>query len=704
MTTEASAMLKRMSVLMFLTVIICAGCATTSDELTYYVSVDGDDTAAGTSSSRAFRTLSRARDEIRALKRDGSLTKPVTVTIMSGVHTLEEPLIFTDEDAGSKSCPITYAGEEGGGAIISGGRKIDGWTDAGDGLWTVELPSVAAGEWYFNQLYVNSELRRRARIPNDGFLRVKGFPEGTHRTVGYHTDCKSFEYAPGDLNPSWHNLSDIEVIVYHFWTDSHLPIESIDESTHIVTFKHRAGKVFTDDFSEDGARYIVENVYEGLDAPGEWYLDRKSGTLSYRPMPGESIDTVRVIAPVIPEFFRLEGSPLDRRYVEHISFRNLTFEYTNWQLPPGNSNDRQGSATVPAAITLQGARQCILTNCTVRNIGTFAIELLQGCSGIRLTGNELSGLAAGGIRVNGGDEKRNPLEHSFGNIISDNHLHHYGELYPSAVGVLLMHTYGNRVEHNHIHHGWYTGISIGWRWGYQRSISRDNLITYNHIHDIGQGLLSDMGAIYTLGVSPGTVLRGNLIHDVNANHYGGWGIYHDEGSTHILDENNIVYNTKFACFNIHYAKEVTVRNNIFAGGRIDQITLGRVEPHVSVYFERNIVYWEEGVLMQTAKADTPYEFHVNPNRDKLNMSDTAVLDWNIYFNPAMPADSLRFGKETFAEWQARGNDVHSRYADPLFVDPAAHDYSLRPGSPAFELGFEPIDLSEVGPRVSPGAR
>ena len=247
-------------------------------------------------------------------------------------------------------------------------------------------------------------------------------------------------------------------------------------------------------------------------------------------------------------------------------------------------------------------------------------------------------------------------------------------------------------------------MSIGWRWGYQRSISRDNIIAHNHIHDIGQGLLSDMGAIYTLGVSPGTVLRGNLIHDVNANHYGGWGIYHDEGSTHILDENNIVYNTKFACFNIHYAKEITVRNNIFAGGRVDQITLGRVEPHVSVYFERNIVYWEQGVLMQNAKPDVPYEFHVNPNREDISMSDTAVLDWNIYFNPSMPADSLRFGKETFAEWQARGNDVHSLYSDPLFVDPAAHNYSLRPGSPAFKFGFEQIDMSGVGPRVSSGAR
>ena len=190
-----------------------------------------------------------------------------------------------------------------------------------------------------------------------------------------------------------------------------------------------------------------------------------------------------------------------------------------------------------------------------------------------------------------------PLLRTGQNVVSDNSIHHFGEVYPSGVGVLLMHTNGNTVTHNNIHHCYYTGISIGWEWGYQRSVSRDNVIEYNHIHHIGQGLLSDMGAIYTLGVSPGTIIRNNLIHDVDANKYGGWGIYNDEGSTHILVENNIVYNTKFSGYNIHYAKEITVRNNIFAFGRINMLSRSRIEPHKSLYFENNIVYWNQGVLM-----------------------------------------------------------------------------------------------------------
>ena len=53
---------------------------------------------------------------------------------------------------------------------------------------------------------------------------------------------------------------------------------------------------------------------------------------------------------------------------------------------------------------------------------------------------------------------------------------------------------------------------------------------------------------------------------------------------------------------------------------------------------------------------------------------------------------------TLEQWQARGNDRHSIVADPRFRDLAGRDFALAPDSPAWSLGFRPIDLSDVGPR------
>ena len=671
-------------------------------ETAFYVSPSGNDAANGTAPGRAFATIERARDAIRALKKAGRFDGPVTVYLRGGVYPLTEGIVLTPEDSGSRGKSITYTAYQDEKPILSGGRRIAGWKNFKDGIWTVELPAVKAGAWRFRQLYVNGQKRRRARVPNEGFYRVAGFPDGG-REVNYHTDCQRFEFAPGDLNPNWTNLSDVEVIVYHFWTDSHLPIQSIDTKTHIATFQHKAGKVFTDDFTSNGARYIVENIFEGLDQPGEWYLNRKTGVLYYKPMPSDDMTTAEIVAPLAADFMRFEGEPLQRKFVEYINVKNLSFMYTNWDLPPGNSNDRQGSASVPAAIALAGARHCTFENCTIRNIGTFAFEVSEGCENNWFTHNDISYIGAGGFRVNGGTQKDHPLTRTGYTVIADNSLHHYGEEFPSAVGILLMNTNGNRVAHNAIHHGWYTGVSIGWSWGYQRSLSRDNVIEFNHIHEIGQGLLSDMGGIYTLGVSPGTVLRNNLIHDVNANHYGGWGIYNDEGSTHILIENNVVYNTKFAGYNIHFCKEVTVRNNVFALGRLQQLSRSRIEPHQSVFFENNIVYWKEGVLLDKNWRDKPYAFYFHPKNKSgtRKVTSTFEMDWNIYYNPILKIDEVEFNGLTFEQWKKTGKDVHSLYADPLFVDPEKFDFRLKPDSPAFAMGFKPIDLSNIGPRISP---
>ena len=350
---------------------------------------------------------------------------------------------------------------------------------------------------------------------------------------------------------------------------------------------------------------------------------------------------------------------------------------------------------------MTGTRHCSIEQCKLYNLGTFAVELFDGCTFNRFCGNQLENLAAGGFRLRGTEPGNLPSLRTGNNTFSDNTIAYYGLTYPSAVGILVMHSDCNTIAHNLIHHGDYTGISVGWSWGYQRSAARNNLIEQNHIHDIGyHNLLSDMGGIYTLGLSPGTAVRNNLVHDVNANRYGGWGIYADEGSTSVLIENNIVYNTKYGTFNIHYAKDLTVRNNIFAMGRLQQYSRSKQEKHTTAYFEGNIIYWTQGKLMvEEYKWDNiSYKMSTNPYVPPIETNVTYVSDWNIFYNPNLTRDQLDFGERSWEQWQAEGHDLHSLYVDPMFVDPENHDFRLRLDSPALKLGFQPIDMSHVGPR------
>ena len=670
-------------------------------EIRFYVAPSGSDAQNGTSPAQPFLTVQRAQQAVRELKQRGPLTEPVTVYLSEGVYPISEALKFTPEDSGTETCPITYKAAQGEKALLSGGRKVTGWKRYKGNIWVATLPEVQAGEWWFRQLYVNGNLRGRARTPNQGVFEVKATTDTTTSQRSYQVASDSFVFNTGDLDPKWKHPENGEAIIYHYWTDTHLPIKAIDGKRNVISFGYPSGKVFRDGFEGDLARYVVENIYEALDLPGEWVLERSTGRLFYMPLSGEDMASAEVIAPATEELISIKGDPLNGKFVEYLNFEGLGLAYSNFNLPWGDCNNAQGSASVSACVNLSGARNCSFDRCSLRNLGTFGFELFDGCTFNRFTCNTLEQIAAGGFRLRGVEPGGNPALRTGNNTISDNTIGYYGLTYPSAVGVLVMHSDCNTVAHNLIHHGDYTGISVGWSWSYLRSAARGNRIEQNHIHDIGyNNLLSDMGGIYTLGLSPGTVISNNLVHDVNANRYGGWGIYTDEGSTSILIENNIVYHTKFGTFNIHYAKDLVVRNNIFALGRLQQLSRSKRDPHTTVYFEGNIIYWTQGRLLadEYKWQDEPYKIYVNPYTQPRDTSVTFVSDWNIFYNPDKPRAAVDFSGCTWEQWLAEGKDHHSIYADPMFVDPGRFDFRLKPGSPALKLGFRQIDLSQVGPR------
>ena len=680
-----------------------------SPSIELYVSPAGNDRWSGRLSEPApgggdgpLATIGRARDVVREWKRSGALTGAVTVWLRGGRYPLRAPLVFAPED----TAPVTYAAYPGEEPILDGGTRITGWrteTVNGRAAWVANLPEVARGTWHFRSLFVNGARRPRARLPKVGMeperrtFHVMEDVPGTGKDAALFDGSWSFVAALGDVRGEWRNLTDVDVVALHYWVEERMPIASFDPATRRVTSSRRSIFALKDDTAGRWARYYVENVFEALTEPGEWYLDRPSGTLYYLPLPGETPQTAEVFAPRLDQLLVLAGRPAERRYLEFVRFVGIVFEHADWHQPSGGHDPDTGSAPgidyaaspqaaahLGGAVSMEGALFCALEDCVIRHVGLYGVDLKDGCRGNRIVGNQVTDCGGGGVKVSGADA-HGPDEKLTGlNRVTDNHIHSCGRVFHSAVGIILRHSFGNVIAHNHIHELYYSGISCGWVWGYGDNVSRGNIIEGNHIHDLGHGWLSDMGGIYTLGIQPGTVIRGNLIHDVTRANYGGWAIYPDEGSSHIVIEDNVCYDTNSQPFHQHYGEENIVRNNIFAFGREAQVALSRVDKRIGFTFERNIVITEGQPVFTGGYAHDP---------SRRGMTSDLNLYWDAGAGPLQPAKD-----RVFAEWQKAGQDRHSVVADPKCADLAARDFRLPPDSPAFALGFRAIDLSGVGPR------
>lgn len=652
----------------------------------YYVSPSGDDRWSGglpfpnrERTDGPFSTVRRARDAIRELKHKmGGLEGPVIVFLREGAYFLKEPLVLTAEDSGTSSCPIIYSAYPGEVPTISGGFKLTDWREVdlnGRTVWAVEIPEVREYGLVFHELWINGKRRIRARYPDKGYLSIAELPDVTEET-SWNEGQRRFRFREGELR-EWPGLKTAEAVVMNRWVESRLPLERIDEKNNIVTFEK------TSTFRlEHGDLYYLENAMEFLNSPGEWYLDSNSGILYYIPTQQEHLEGLEAIAPTLSQLLRLEGDPHSGLLVRYVTFRGITFAHTEWSLPPEFSGFQQAAVGVPASVKCEGVSNCAFELCRFVHMGTYALEFSRGCRNNVVSLCELFDLGAGGVKIGEQTSRVEETEQTFNNAVLNCHIHEGGLLFHSAVGIWIGQSYNNRISHNHIHDFYYTGISVGWTWGYGASLARGNIIEFNHVHNIGVRsngdgpILSDMGGIYTLGVQPGTVIRYNLFHDIAGFRYGGWGIYLDEGSTDILVENNIVYNTTHGGFHQHYGRENVIRNNIFAFGRDAQIQRSRAESHLSFTFERNIVYWNKGELLAGKWDDFNF-----------------ALDNNLYWCEV--GGEIKFAGLSWDDWRSKGLDVHSLVADPLFLDPTRGDFTLEPESPAQSIGFEPINLTKT---------
>ena len=659
---------------------------------TVYVSGKGSDSTGKGTADSPFYSLNKAVEG-----RLGISSDTLFVLVAPGDYYMEEP--FTIRETSSRPVVIKSQGREK--PRLMGGIHISGWEKQPDGLYRAYVPEVKKYGLDFEQFYVNGKRAVLARTPNTEWFFVKSSQEKS-----FVKGASIAEYAVQQINfePSdWSSLKGVskkelknmKFRFYHKWDITRKSPEYVEVDSARIYMEGKGMKPWNK--IQKGSRYFMYDYKAALDSVGEWYLDRESGYLYYMPCEGEDMNTALCIAPVLHQWVSVKGEP--QAPVKNLKFEGLSFQYAAYMIPDEGEEPMQAAANSEAAMQFDFADNVVLEDCEVLHTGAYGISFGRECHQNQIKHCYIADLGAGGIKI-GEPFLRASMQHvTGGNVIDNNIITDAGHEQPCGVGIALFHTRDNKVTHNEIFDILYSGISVGWVWGYNKtaaskipvlaengemtfvempleSPSVRNQILYNHVHHIGWGELSDMGAVYTLGESEGTKVCNNVIHDVLSYDYGGWGLYTDEGSTGVEMSNNLVYRCKSGGFHQHYGKNNKIENNIFGFGFYHQIQLTRAEPHLSLHFKHNIIVFNRGETLVKVW-------------DKANVD----MDSNLYWRTDKAPITIH-GKK-FNEWK-KNKEPHSLVLDPLFNNAAADDYTFRSQKNIRKIGFKPFDYSKAG--------
>ncbi len=542
----------------------------------FYVSPDGQDANSGSATS-PFATLARARDAVRQLVAAG-LTKNILVLIRAGVYHERETLTFGPADSGTAEYSITYASYPEDRVELSGGQEITGWKRGVGDVWTAEVPEVKAGQCVFRQLFVNGRRAIRARTPNADDQKPWWIIRNTTMT---ENEDQTYTVTVSGPIRTYSNPDDVELVSIYNNEGGRKRLEAVNVSEHalVVAPPHKLNsKVFGNDWYLSaptvGKACYLENALEMLDQPGEWYLDRRTGILSYWPRPGENLLQAKVIAPVVQgTLLKVAGTP--EKPVVNLTFKGIHAAHVDWPLPPWGYNglfscnvatgskDKPGHRFIEAAVEFEYARSCHFIDGSIAHAGGMALCLRGGTAFNRIEGNEIwdvggGGIGAGGCNVAGGylhaAPPPEPDEYNEYRI-ANNYIHHCGIDYYGGSGICLYLAQNSSVSHNLVHDIAYGGILVAGSQDPGVPFARNNVVEFNHIYNCMKVAVDGAGLYVTFAnYDRGTLVRGNLVHDTQWNAFGRGevaggiletipchGLYLDGNNTGCRYADNVVY-------------------------------------------------------------------------------------------------------------------------------------------------------------------
>ncbi len=497
-------------------------------------------------------TIQQIQSTVRGI--NGNMTGDIVVNLHGGTYAITSPITFSSADSGTNGFNIIYQAAAGERPVISGGVPVTGWTlhDASKNIWQANSPVSDT-----RQLYVNGTRATRAHLGNPNQSSLSQFPTPASTSGGVTTLTTTMNMA------SWRNPTDIEFVFNTNWTGGGAARRLwLEPRSQVISI---SGNVIT--IHSAGAGLLptdVENAYELLDQPGEWYLDKSQRIIYYIPRSGEVMSSANVVVPSTEVL--MTGSS-----VHNVQFKGITFAYAGWLEPnkAGNFNGDQSDFRyspyvdyVPSAVSFKGSSSLLFQRDVFEHLGASGLDLDMGSPNNTIIGSVFADISANGIRIG----RNNPAPGQYpsnaecttsfvngfcspttiasdpgnnGDQIIDNYVHDVANEYHSGCAIVLGYTHNTVISHNEISNLPFGGICSGW---FQDTpYQHDNTVSYNYIHHIME-TLADCGGIYNLSTSPGTKWFNNWIDDNPNNNGAGGSLYTDNNSSYVEIYNNVVSN------------------------------------------------------------------------------------------------------------------------------------------------------------------
>jgi parallel beta-helix repeat protein len=548
----------------------------------HYVSPQGNDVWSGLLAAPntdhtdgPFRTLPKARAAARAELGTGA--KESVILLREGVHEIAATLKLDAGDSG-----LTIAAYPGEHPTVIGGSVIRDFKPYQGKILQADVGAQGFKGTAFRQLIFAGRRQHLARYPNfdpqNPYTGGWAYVDGTYVPM-YKDDPadskRQFKIRPQDRR-TWAHPEEVETFIFprYNWWNNIVPVATADNDTGSVTLtKDCSYPVRALD------RYYFQNALEELDAPGEWYLDKRTWTLYF--WPDEPLAERPVFAPRVRTIIEVNAA-------KRVNIRGIVFECA------------EGTA-----VSFAKCEDCRFSGNVVRNVGDYngSGVNIAGGTGNGVVGNDISHVGAHGITLSGGDRlKLTPC----GNYADNNYVHHVGEQYKQGVGVSFSGV-GIRVSHNLIHDGPRMGVMFGG--------GNNSVIEYNEVRHMNLET-SDTGAIYTGGrdwiSSRGAVIRYNYFHDMIG--FGqdskgrwesptfAWGVYLDDNTGGVDVIGNLIVRCSRAGIHLHNGRDNVIENNIFADNGLAQVEYSgwTVDHRYWNNFEKDMVRTYEKFIAEPA--------------------------------------------------------------------------------------------------------